>query len=278
VVREGWDVLSPVVEDGLRVRGVLARPAGSAGPAARILAPVVVAADGRRSRIHRALHPGSGDPTRTRPGSWFGLKTHFARGPRSLGPRIELHLIRRGYAGICAVEGGRVNLCLMVAVSSLRACGGSPERVLLERVLDNPAAREALCGLDRVSPWRSIGPLAFGTRHAASRGALFVGDAAGTIDPFCGAGIAHALRSAELALPFAARAAVRGGLDEELARGYRDAWHQAFVPVTRRVRLIRPLLERAALGGAVIGILSRLGLDLPPRLVAATRTRETSLR
>ena len=52
-------------------------------------------------------------------------------------------------------------------------------------------------------------------RKAASHGAMFVGDAAGTIDPFTGEGMSNALRGAELALPFVLEAALAaGGLTE----------------------------------------------------------------
>ena len=73
----------------------------------------------------------------------------------------------------------------------------------------------------------------FGPQHPAAHGVLFVGDAAGTIDPFSGQGISNALRSTEIALPFVLDAVARGKLTEEAARGYTLRWRRAFGPSTR---------------------------------------------
>jgi flavin-dependent dehydrogenase len=268
---ERVEAVAPIVEDG-RVRGMRLRPvgAGSSGEPAR--AAVTVAADGRRSFLVRALHPELGDPARSGPGSWFGIKSHFDADPARLDHRVELHLFDGGYAGLGSVEDGRMNLCLMVTVRALRACGGSPDRLLGERVLRNPVIAEVLAGAGRSTPWKSIGPLRFGVRRASAAGALFVGDAAGTIDPYSGEGMAHALRGAELASGFALRAAAGGGLSPALASAYGDAWNRAFAPATRRVRRLGRFLESRWLGELTSGVLSTVGGRLLPNLVAATRT------
>lgn len=276
-VRERCEVVAPMVEDG-RVVGARLRPVGSVGPIEEVRAAVVVAADGRRSSILRALRPGAGDPSRTSRGSWFGLKAHLDPGVREPGDRIELHLFDGGYAGVGPIEGGRINLCLLVRVAALRDCGGSADRLLEARILANVAARRSLGGSARVTPWRSVGPLRFGARLAAAAGALFVGDAAGTVDPFCGEGMSNALRAAEIAVPFALDAAELGALDPGRERAYARAWRIAFAPVTRRVRWIGRLFERPVLGGAAIALLSRAGRPLFGALVAATRTGRTLSR
>jgi flavin-dependent dehydrogenase len=92
------------------------------------------------------------------------------------------------------------------------------------------------------------------------------------VDPFCGEGIANALRGAEIALPFALEAAARGGLSPDLAARYERAWWLAFGPVTRRVRWLGRLFERPRLAGLAISILGGAGSGLLPRLLAATRT------
>ena len=177
-----------------------------------IEATVVIAADGRRSVLGRRLHPQLGDPRSSGPGSWFGLKTHLAgAGPR-LEQRVELHLFDGGYVGLSPVEGSRLNLCMLTTVAALRAHGGSPERLLRQRLVDNPAVREVIGASEVCAPWTCCGPLRFGTRHPSAAGALFVGDAAGTVDPFCGEGMSNALLGAEVALPFVLEAASRGML------------------------------------------------------------------
>jgi flavin-dependent dehydrogenase len=189
-----------------------------------------------------------------------------------LGDRVELHQFDRGYAGLGNVEGGEANLCMMATVETIRACGGRPDRLLTGRLRANPALAEVLEGAVRSSPWRSVGPLRFGVRRPEAAGALFVGDAAGTVDPFCGEGLAHALRGAELAVPFVLEAAGRGELTEELAAGYEEAWMSAFSRATRRVRWLGRLMQHPGIAGFALGGISRCGPWLFPRLVALSRT------
>ncbi len=101
---------------------------------------------------------------------------------------------------------------------------------------------------------------------------MFLGDAAGTVDPFCGEGLANALCGAELALPFALRAVERGALSEDLAKDYQRAWTRTFGHVTRRARRLGRVLERPRLAGPVLALLSGIARPIVPRLVAATRT------
>ena len=269
-VRQRWEAVHPVLEGG-RVRGFLVRQvAGEARE--NIRAKLVVAADGRRSVLVRQLHPHLGDPRRTGPRSWFGLQVHLRSDGAPRGRCIDLHLFDGGYAGLCAIEGGRLNLGLIVTVAALRSCGGSPDRLLAERLLANPQLRSSLGGVERCSAWKSVGPLRFGARRASACGAMFLGDAAGTVDPFCGEGLANALCGAELALPFALRAIERGALSDELAEDYGRAWTRTFGRVTRRARRLGQLLQRPRLAGPVLALLSGIARPIVPRVVAATRT------
>jgi menaquinone-9 beta-reductase len=271
-VRERVIATAPIVEGG-RIRGVIARPAGARGGSEPCRATLVVAADGRRSMLQRALHPRAGDPVTTTSRSWFGLKTHFPDRTGGLGGRIELFVFDGGYAGLGPIEGGRLNLALIATVRALRASGGSPDRLLRERMLANPLLAERLAGLAPSSPWKTVGPLRFGARRAASSGALFVGDAAGTIDPFSGEGMSHALAGAELALPFVLEAVASGGLADRAAGEWERAWRAAFVPVTRRVRLVGRVFEHVAPASWAMSLLSSgVGSRALPHLVASTRT------
>ena len=270
-VRDRTTALAPIVSDGV-VRGVMARSGDDAGEE-DVHATLVVAADGRRSMLQRALLPDIGDPTTTTPRSWFGFKAHFPDRTGGLGRRIELFVFDGGYAGLGPVEGGRLDLGLIARVSALKACGGSPQRLFAERMLQNPLLAERLAGLTTCSPWKSIGPLRFNVRQPASHGALFLGDAAGTIDPFSGEGMSNALRGAELALPFVMSAIAAGGLTPAAARAWSKTWRTAFTPVTRRARLIGRIFEHPRPAALAMTLL-RLpqGMRMLPSLVAATRT------
>jgi flavin-dependent dehydrogenase len=269
-IRTRTEAIDPILDEG-RVRGYHLRPVGSDRREA-VRASLVVAADGRRSLLARRLHGGLCDPPRTGRRSWFGLATHLEGSPSRLGGRVELHLFDGGYVGLGAVEGARINLCAMVTVDALRACGGRPERLLAERLLANPALRQQIGDSPRTGRWLSVGPLRWGVRRAAAGGAMFVGDAAGTVDPFCGEGISNALRGGEVALPHAMAALERGELTSGNANDYATAWAAEFAPVTRRVRRIGRLLERPALAGPAIALLGGAASAWAPRLIAATRT------
>jgi flavin-dependent dehydrogenase len=270
IVLERHEGVEPRTE-GSRVDGLLVRERGRRARTHTFLAPLVVAADGRRSALARRLHPELCDPRRGGARAWFGLAAHLALDPRLLEGRVELHLFDGGYAGLVGVEGGRLNLCALVRVSALRACGGRPERLLRERILANPLVRARVGDAPPVAGWRSVGPLRWGARRPAAAGVLFVGDAAGTIDPFSGDGMSHALRSAEMALPYALAAVQRGGLDPELGRAWTDAWNASFGGVRRRVRHLGRLFERPWLADLAIGLLGGPAAAWLPRLAASTR-------
>ncbi|HXV77282.1 MAG TPA: NAD(P)/FAD-dependent oxidoreductase [Candidatus Polarisedimenticolaceae bacterium] len=269
-VLERCRALRPIVEGG-RVEGAVVRAIDGRSSAIELRATLVVAADGRRSMLARALHPDSGDPSTTHTGSWFGLKTHVGGAPGELADRVELQLFDGGYVGLAAVDGGRINVCLMTRVAALRACGGSPDRLLSERILANPAVARVLGGSERCGRWHAIGPLAWGPRRPAAAGALFVGDAAGTIDPFSGLGISNALRAAELVSDTVLVAVDRGALEPGAARAYARRWRASFAPLTRRVRVVGSLFERPRLAVPLIGWLRGAGSGWLPRLLAATR-------
>ena len=247
-VREQCPVSAPLL-DGGRVMGVRLRGEEEGGA---LRARVTVAADGRRSLFVRALHRRLGDPVRTTDRSWFGLKVHLEGEADLLGGRVELHLFDGGYAGLAAIEGARINVCMMVRAGALRACGGDPGRVLAERVLANPAARGALDGARACGRWLALGPLRFAPRRPAAAGALFAGDAAGTIDPFCGEGIAHALLAGEMAGRRAVEAAAAGGLDDAGERRAITDWRRAFAGPTRRARLWGLALGHPVVAAAIL--------------------------
>jgi flavin-dependent dehydrogenase len=271
-VRERTIATSPFLEDG-RVTGVVTRPADSSGGDETIKAILVIAADGRRSMLQRALHPSIGDPLTTSSKSWFGFKAHFADRTGGLSRRIELFVFDGGYAGLGPVEGNRLDLALIARVDALNACGNSPQRLFDERMLANPLLRERLGDDGPCSKWKTIGPLRFNVRAPASHGAIFLGDAAGTIDPFSGEGMSNALRGAELALPFVLDAVSAGGLSLAAARAWSSVWRAAFAPVTRRARLFGRIFQHPRPASLAMSLL-RLprGARILPSLVAATRT------
>jgi flavin-dependent dehydrogenase len=271
-VREGTVATGPIVENG-RLCGVTVRRADSSAVPETVRAKLVIAADGRRSMLQRALHPSIGDPLTTTSTSWFGFKAHFPDRTGGLDRRIELYVFEGGYAGLGPIEGRRLDLALIARIDALRACGNSPERLFEERMLRNPLLRARLRNDPPCSAWKTIGPLRFNVRTAASHGALFLGDAAGTIDPFSGEGMSNAMRGAELALPFVIDAVAAGAFDDAAARAWSSEWRSAFAPVTRRARLFGRIFQHPRPAALAMSLL-RLppGTRMLKSLVAATRT------
>jgi flavin-dependent dehydrogenase len=214
-VETGVTVLGPHYDNG-RVAGIRVRTHGREDA---IPARVVIAADGRGSRVASALGLSrfAREPRRWAYGAYFsgvaGLSTHG-----------EMHLRRDGYIGVAPLPGGIANVCVVrpstrFARSGLRGVSGvaDPHATVITEAIDaDPVLRERFAGAVMAGPPMVLGPLAIEASAAGCPGLLLAGDAAGFVDPMTGDGLRFALRGAELA----AEAAIR-----ELASGA-PAWRQ----------------------------------------------------
>jgi 2-polyprenyl-6-methoxyphenol hydroxylase-like FAD-dependent oxidoreductase len=134
---------------------------------------------------------------------WFGLKIHARNVP--LTADLEMHVLPRGYVGLCRVDHGVVNVCglfrrnageertLQNARDLLRGQPGSPlnQRLAAAEFDDN-----SFCAVAGISlrPGR-----------AAARGECCIGDSITMIPPVTGNGMSMAFESAEMAVePLAA--------------------------------------------------------------------------
>ncbi len=158
-----------------------------------------------------SLEPGEGiiRATGRRPqaeeGGWrlFGLKAH-ALGV-TLRAGLEMHFTPRGYVGLCAVEGGRVNVCGLFrsreAVPQLARdwrewLRGEPGSALYERL--------SQAEWDEAS-FSSVAALALVPKSAGISGEVSIGDAVTMIPPVTGNGMSMACESAAAAIdPMAA--------------------------------------------------------------------------
>lgn len=188
----GVHARAPVVDDG-RVVGVRAGGRRECEYRAR----VVIAADGRASRLARAL--GLAQPARA-PRRWaFGA---YFSGIGGLTTRGEMHVRGDGYVGIAPLPGGVANVC--VVRERRRPNGGagsfpSPHHLVDFTLAADPLLAPRVAGAVRVGPVAVLGPLAVDARAAGCWGLLLAGDAAGFIDPITGDGLRFAIRGAELA-------------------------------------------------------------------------------
>jgi len=191
-----------LASDGVRVEGVRI---ASRDRERTLRARMVIAADGRRSRLASALGLAQFAPS---PRRW-AYGAYFA-GVDGLSARGEMHIRAGGYLGIAPLPNGLANVCLVRMLARQREHGRRPSRespaqVVADAIAADPALRERFRSAARLSDVVVLGPLAVNARAAGCPGLLLAGDAAGFIDPMTGDGLRFALRGAELAADAAMR-------------------------------------------------------------------------
>jgi menaquinone-9 beta-reductase len=189
-IEEGALVEAPLLgsRTGAAVAGVRLQGAGSPRDVA---ARLVIAADGRASRLARAL---SLARFPRRPRRW-AVGAYF-EGVAGLGPRGEMHLRAGHYVGVAPLPGGLANVCVVTADRQrLRRA----DEVLRGTLRADGALAARFARARMVTPPVTLGPLAVDASAAGVPGLVLAGDAAGLIDPMTGDGLRFALRGAELA-------------------------------------------------------------------------------
>lgn len=253
-VEQGVLVRAPLVDtsgSSPRVRGVVIQ--GRDGGDVRIPAPLVIGADGRRSRLAHAFgllrHP-------KRPRRWaVGAYFEDVAGLSRMG---EMHVRRGCYIGVAPVPSGLTNVCI---VTDDRRRLRDPQRLLEDVIRGDWLLAGRFRGASMVTPPVSTGPLAADCARPGVRGLLLAGDAAGFIDPMTGDGIHFAIRGGELA----ARAILSGAtgaadlyeqLDRMRRRAFRAKWR--FNRTLRRLVAVPSAVEAASIAASFApGLLHR---------------------
>lgn len=236
--------------EGARVTGIV--PAGPRsgvrfeqgrpGVSRSLEADVVIGAFGRSSPLD---HGRRRDPGASR---FVGLKRHHRPRDTPAGRRlavelagcVEIHLFGGGYCGLGFVEGGRVNVCMLLETPFLKGVPSADwESVRLALSAASPSLKARL---DALSPCpeaaSAVGRVSFALKGAYCDPVLFIGDAAAMIPPLCGDGQAMALRSAVLV---AERLAKTPALPAA-GRLWRADWEAEFAARLRLGRWIQRLL------------------------------------
>jgi menaquinone-9 beta-reductase len=113
--------------------------------------------------------------------------------------RVELHLFPGGYCGVEPVEGGVLNLSLVVRKGRYAALG-SWDALWDHMCASSPAlARRTHGAVSLTARPLAIGAIPYGFVRRHSDGAWYLGDQAAVIPSFAGNGISMALHSAHLA-------------------------------------------------------------------------------
>ncbi|WP_420391832.1 NAD(P)/FAD-dependent oxidoreductase [Acuticoccus sp.] len=234
------------------VRGVTVRRVARCGAAWRVNASCGRAWQARRVVVASGKSDVPGRPRGAGlHGSLVGLKLYAEPSPSAralLGEAVHLALFPGGYCGLQPVEDGRMNVCLVVEGSRLRALG-RPEHVFQAVRRACPHADALLSGA-RIDDGRplAVARLPYGAVRRATDGPIYVGDQAAVIPSFCGEGMAIALVSARVA----AGALLAGTSSAEVQR--------------RLASRFGPRVRAA-------GLTSRLAVAPPAQRLAATLAR-----
>lgn len=179
----------------------------------RLEAPFLVAADGHWSTVRRSVDRGRRDL-----GEWHAARQYFEAVHDD---RIHVIFDRDllpGYAWMFPLPDGGANVGFGVLRGSRT---GRALAATWPRVLASPSITVALgAAAEPVGPMRAWPiPTRYDARRLSSGGGrvLFVGDAAGVVDPMTGEGIAQALETGMLA----ARAVAHATTPSSVAREYR---------------------------------------------------------
>lgn len=266
-VREGATVLRVRSRLGKRTTAWEIESEGGPPEAARAL----VVACGRWWRIEGLDSPVR-EERKNAAGPWLGAKAHFC----GLTPRraVEMYYFPGGYCGLAAVEGGLYNACCLVHRSLLRDASAGAARDFagwIRAIASHPALNDRLRGAIQEGETVTTAPVRPARRRATHAGALFVGDAAGFLDPFTGDGISMALHSGRLAAEELAKCFANDIPDPEIAaRSYRARLNESVRRSYALAGLLRALVcAPAALQDAAAAMIPRLGA----RLLNGTRWR-----
>jgi menaquinone-9 beta-reductase len=233
----GVAVRGAVVGDSRGTATVRGATIGARGAAAvgEMLAPVTIAADGRRSTLAFGLglarHP-------ERPRRWaIGAYAEGVEGGSSLG---EMHIRAGRYIGVAPMGGGRTNVCLVKPSGAGDAELGDPAALLRRALESEPVLADRFRHARYMTAPVVLGPLAVDASGGSIDGLLLAGDASGFVDPMTGDGLRFAVRGGELA-GLAALDAIEHGWSGVHAR-LRAARRREFASKWRFNRALRALV------------------------------------
>lgn len=212
-----------LLREGRRFTGVLVK--GSEGKVEELCAPLVVAADGRGSRLGEM----SGVRARKRPNKRFTYFAYYRNLAQSSGGTGQMWLLEPSTAVAYPNDAGISVVSCFVERDRLgdfkRDPEGSFER-FVDALPDGPNIHEA----ERVSPLLGKLEMRNSYRRAAGPGLAFIGDAAMASDPLWANGCGRAFQSAAWLVDATAEALVSSyGLDRALRR-YRRRHRRELFP------------------------------------------------
>ncbi|WP_068471269.1 NAD(P)/FAD-dependent oxidoreductase [Candidatus Protochlamydia phocaeensis] len=169
---------------------------------------------------------------------YMGLKAHFKGLP--IENALEMFAFPGAYLGISPIENGHFNIACLARLEHFQQAESSDTFIhslrLLHPVLDDYLSK----GENLFSGWMQAPIPELGMKAVPNwPNAYFIGDAAGTIPPACGNGLAMAIASGCLAAEYALRG------DE---KGFKHAWKKRYQLPIRLGKYLHQLMMHPAYG------------------------------
>ncbi len=201
----------------------------------QFLADLVIGAYGKRSNLDKELSRDFFNKRSPYVGVKYHLKGNF---PEDM---ISLHNFDGGYCGINKIEEGKFNLCYLIHRNKVREMGDikSCEENLLFK---NPHLRNIFeSGEFLFETPLVVNEISFSSKGLSKDGVIFSGDAAGTIAPLSGNGMAMAIRSAKYLSEAIIKYWEHGPAAKQILNSYRQQWESEFAKRIFKGRAIQKL-------------------------------------
>lgn len=190
-------------EDGVQVTAAAIDPAGHrvrgveierGGQRSTVRAPLVIAADGRASRLSRGVGLAAPRPSVRR----WAIGGYF-RDVHDATDVGEMHVRRGHYIGVAPLPDGLTNACLVATPGRGDPAWRDPTARLWHALRTDARLAPRFERARLVGEVSVLGPMAVEVRGVGVPGLLLAGDAAGFIDPMTGDGLRLALSGGALA-------------------------------------------------------------------------------
>ncbi len=231
---------------------------------------MVLGAFGKRSSLDRNLNR-SFIQKRS---PWIAYKGHFTG--VDIADVIELHSFPNGYCGLSQIETGEINVC-WIAHERVMKEPVDPELDIPLSLAKNPVLADRFRHMQRVSPsLQGLSQISFALKENFYNDICMIGDTAGMITPLCGDGMAMALRSSEIAVPFVSQFLEHQISAIAFKQQYTNAWRKEFQMRLRLGRMMHNCFVQPTL--ANIGVsLCELVPALGNWIIGATRGKPQQL-
>lgn len=229
------------VREVVRERGVVVGVHTDGGT---FRAPLVVGADGGRSRVARAMNVVRPLPL----GQKIALVAHYENVGLAPNQPVEMHVAPDG--AVCGVgpgPNGTADVTLVVAPFRARAIAAHGPEAYFDFLLPVFPLVAARLGQARRTRLATCGTFGHTTTKPIADGALLVGDAATFIDPFTGEGVYFALRGAQMAAETILGALKQGDTSARALMPYARARKRELLPKYALCGLLQRIIHRPSL-------------------------------